>query len=83
MKTKITLRLDSALLREAKILAAQTGTSLSALLAERLEQIVREPKTYDRARKRALARLRQGMDLHFTPGSRDQLHGRRHTRMFC
>ena len=76
MKTNITLKVDSTLLREAKVLAAQTGTSLSALLAERLEQIVRERKTYDRARKRAVARLRQGMDLHFTPGSREDLHER-------
>ena len=76
MKTNITLKVDSTLLREAKVLAAQTGTALSALLAERLEQIVRERKTYDRARKRAVARLRQGMDLHFTPGSREDLHER-------
>lgn len=76
MKANITLKLDTTLLREAKVLAAQTGTSLSAMLAERLEQIVRERKTYDRARKRALTRLREGMDLHFTPGSRDELHQR-------
>jgi len=36
MKNKITLKLDSALLREAKILAAEQGTSISAMLAERL-----------------------------------------------
>lgn len=77
MKTNITLKLDSGLLREAKILAAEEGTSISALLAARLEQIVSERKTYDRARKRALARLREGMDLHWTPPrSRDELHQR-------
>ena len=77
MKTNITLKLDSSLLREAKVLAAESGTSISALLAERLRQIVRERKTYDRARRRALARLREGMDLHWTPPrSRDELHER-------
>ena len=77
MKTNITLKLDSALLREVKILAAEDGTSISALLAARLEQIVRERKTYDRARRRAMARLRDGMNLHWTPpGSRDELHER-------
>ena len=77
MKANITLKLDSALLREAKILAAESGTSVSALLAARLEQIVRERKTYDRARRRALARLREGMDLSWTPpSSRDELHER-------
>jgi hypothetical protein len=77
MKSNITLKLDTALLREVRILAAEEGTSISALLAARLEQIVRERKTYDRARKRALARLREGLDLQWTPpGSRDELHER-------
>jgi hypothetical protein len=77
MKTNITLKLDSSLLREAKILAAEDGTSISAMLAARLEQIVRERKTFQRARRRALARLREGMNLQWTPSqSRDELHER-------
>jgi hypothetical protein len=77
MKTNITLKLDSSLLREAKILAAEERTSISAMLSARLEQVVRERKTYDRARRRALARLREGMDLQWTPArSRDELHER-------
>jgi len=77
MKSNITLKLDATLLREARVLAAEEGTSISALLAARLEQIVRERKTYDRARKRALARLREGLDLQWTPPrSRDELHER-------
>jgi hypothetical protein len=77
MKTNITLKLDADLLREARVLAAEEGTSISALLAARLEQIVRERKTYERARKRALARLREGLDLQWTPPrSRDELHER-------
>ena len=77
MKANITLKLDSSLLREAKILAAEDGTSISAMLAARLEQIVRERKTFHRARRRALARLREGMNLQWTPAqSRDELHER-------
>jgi len=77
MKTNITLKLDSSLLREAKILAAEDGTSISAMLAAHLEQIVRERKTFQRARRRALARLREGMNLQWTPAkSRDELHER-------
>jgi hypothetical protein len=77
VKTNITLKLDSDLLREAKVLAAEDGTSVSALLAARLEQIVRERKGYDRSRRRALARLRQGMNLGWTPPrSRDELYQR-------
>jgi hypothetical protein len=75
MKANITLKLDVALLREIRIVAAEEGTSISGLLAARLEQIVRERKTYERARKRALARLREGLDLRWTPPrSRDELH---------
>ena len=77
MKTNITLKLDAALLREIKILAAEDGTSISALLASRLEQMVRERKGFDRARKRALGRLRKGMNLNWSrPRSRDELHER-------
>jgi hypothetical protein len=77
MKTNVTLKLDVDLLREARILAAEGGSSLSALLADRLEAMVRERKAYDRARRRALARLRSGLDLQWTPPvSRDELHER-------
>jgi hypothetical protein len=77
MKTNITLKLDADLLREARILAAEEDTSISAMLAARLEQIVRDRRSYSRARKRALARLREGMDLRWTPPrSRDEIHER-------
>jgi hypothetical protein len=77
MKTNITLKLDADLLREIRVLAAEEGTSISALLAKRLVQMVRERKTYEQARKRALARLRKGMNLGWTPArARDELHDR-------
>jgi hypothetical protein len=77
MKTNITLKLDTDLLREARVLAAEEDTSISAMLAAKLEQIVRDRQTYHRARKRALARLREGMDLRWSPPrSRDEIHER-------
>jgi hypothetical protein len=77
MKTNITLKLDANLLREARILAAKEGTSISALLAARLERMVREHKAYEGARRRALTRLKEGFDLRWTPPrSRDELHER-------
>jgi hypothetical protein len=77
MKANITLKLDSDLLREVRILAAEEGKSISSLLASRLEEIVRGRKAYSRAKKRALARLREGFDLQWTPPrSRDELHER-------
>lgn len=77
MKTNITLKLDADLLREARIMAAKEGTSISAMLAERLEKMVRERKDYDTARRRALALMREGFDLGWTPPrSREELHER-------
>jgi hypothetical protein len=77
MKTNITLKIEAELLREARVLAAEEGTSISSLLATRLEQAVRERKGYQQARKRALARLRKGFNLRWTPpNSRDELHER-------
>jgi hypothetical protein len=77
MKTNITLKLDTDILREARILAAEEGVSISGLLATTLEEIVRHRKGYDRSRRRAVARLRNGFDLGWTPPhSRDELHER-------
>ena len=77
MKTNITLKVDADLLREARIIAAEEGRSVSGLLADHLEALVRERKAFDRARRRALARLRHGFDLCWTPAkSRDELHER-------
>ena len=77
MKTNLTLKLDADLLREVRVLAAEQGTSISALLAARLQEIVRARKTYERARKRAQARLRKGLNLGWMPPhSRDELHER-------
>ena len=75
MKTNITLKLDSEILREVRILAAEQGRSISGLLSEKLQEVLRERKRYDRARKRVLTRLKEGLDLGWTPpASRDELH---------
>ena len=77
MKTNVTLKIDADLLREARVIAAQEGSSVSALLADRLESLVRDRKAFERARRRAVARLRMGLDLQWTPArSRDELHER-------
>lgn len=76
MKTNVTLKLDADLLREARVIAAEEGRSVSALLTDRLEALIRERKAFDRARRRAFARLRKGLDLRWTPVSREELHER-------
>jgi hypothetical protein len=75
----ITLSLPEEDLREARILAASRGTSVSQLLARMLRELVEQETGYSRARDRSLARLREGMDLG-TGGhigwSRESVHER-------
>ena len=64
MKTNVTLKLDADLLREARVMAAEEGRSVSALLTDRLE-LLAGTQAFDRARRRALARSRDGLDLRW------------------
>jgi hypothetical protein len=76
MMSKITLKLDASLVRDLRATAAEQNTSIGALLAARLEQVLHERKTYKDARVRALKRLQQGLDLGWVPPSRDEVHER-------
>jgi hypothetical protein len=75
----ITLSLPEEDLREARIIAARRGTSVSQLLARMLREMVERETGYDAARERSVALLREGADLG-TQGrptwSRDELHER-------
>ena len=59
----VTVALPRDLLKRVKIVAAKRETSVSALLAASLEEIVRRDEQYEAAMQRALARMRQGYDL--------------------
>ena len=59
----VTLALPKELLREARHIAVERGTSLSGLLAEYLARAVREDERYEQAQKRIRLRLRRGFDL--------------------
>ena len=77
MKAKVTLKIDAELLHELRVVAAEEGRSITALLTDHLAAIVCERQRFDKARPRALARLREGLDLQWTPlKSRDRLHER-------
>jgi len=77
VKTRVTLTLDAELLRAARAVAAEEGRPLSALLTDELVAIVRERQGFTQARERAVARLREGIDLGWTPArSRHDVHER-------
>lgn len=75
----VTLSLPEETLREAKVVAARRGTSVSALLTGALTDLVEHENGYAAARERSLAALDEGRDLG-TGGeigwSRDELHER-------
>ncbi len=80
MKTRnITLSLPEETLREAKVVAAKRGTSVSALLAAALSELVEHESGYAAAKERSLTALGRGRDLG-TRGKmgweRDELHER-------
>lgn len=64
METRnVTLSLPEEVLREAKVLAARRGTSVSALLAGALSELVEGESGYAAARERSLATMEEGRDL--------------------
>ncbi len=81
MKQNITLAIDQKLLKQARALAAQRGTSISGLLAAELERLVNREQEYQQARARALARLASAFRLGGGKmPSREELHDRQGLR---
>ena len=79
--TNITIKVEAGLAHEAKVFAARQGVSLSRLVADQLERLVREEQAFAAARQRALRQLKNGFDLGWEkPGSRDELYDRESLR---
>ena len=75
--TNVTLKIDDDLAREARILAAKRGISMSKLIAQELEGLVRAESFYESAKVRAIQSLSTGFDIGYQkPNSRDTLHER-------
>jgi hypothetical protein len=81
MKRNITLAVDQRLLKRARALAAQRGTSVSAMLAAELLRILDRDTAYEQAKIKALALL--GSPFHLggeKMASREALHDRQDLR---
>lgn len=73
----ITLTLDAETLREARVLAAERGLSVSAFLRAELAGLVERQRGYTQARDAALSRLRRGSSLGGGKlPAREELHDR-------
>ena len=59
----LTLKLPIETVRRAKVVAAERGTSISALVAEKIDELVGEDAAYQAAKRRAFEWLKQGWHL--------------------
>ncbi len=81
MKQNITLAIDKPLLKRARAIAAQRGTSISTLLAQELGRLVDREAAYAQARTKALAHLENPFHLGGTGiPNREALHDRQNLR---
>ena len=77
MTRNITLSIDEEILRQARVLAAQQGLSVSAFLRKELSRLVEDQRGFTKSRDTAIRRLRRGQSLGGGPlPGRDELHDR-------
>jgi predicted ATPase len=73
-KRNLTVQLDEATIRHAKIVAARRGMSLSGFVAQQLAELAEDDERYERARAVALEAL-SGATGGGAPGwHREELH---------
>ena len=81
MKQNITLAIEKPILRRARAIAAQRGTSISRLLAQELEGLADREAAYAQARTKALAHLEKPLPLGGAGiRNREALHDRQNLR---
>ena len=75
-KTNLTVQLDQEVVRQARIVAARRGTSVSQLVARELTDLVEEDARYEDARRRAAQLLETAVPRGGRSWTRDELHER-------
>lgn len=75
-KRNLTVQLDEDVIRQAKVLAARRGTSVSTLVASELERLVADDDRYDEAHRRAQRALAGAVPRGGRRWSRDDLYDR-------
>lgn len=77
MKERLRLVLDARIVAEVREMATERRMSLNQFVEEQLLGVVRSRRFFRTAKRRALERLRVGLDLRWTPSrSRDDVHRR-------
>ena len=75
-KQNLTIQLDAAVIRRARIVAAKRGTSVSALVARELDELVAADARYEEAWRRAVELMADAMPRGGRSWERSELHER-------
>jgi hypothetical protein len=73
-KRNLTVQLDEEVIRQAKLLAARRGTSISGLVARELEQLVAQDARYAEAWRRAVKIMDSSVPRGGRTWRRDELY---------
>jgi hypothetical protein len=73
-RRNLTVQLDEETIRQAKILAAERGTSVSGLVARELEQLVARNARYEEAMRRAIELMAESAPRGGRTWRRDDLY---------
>jgi hypothetical protein len=79
-RANLTLQLDTEVIKRARIVAAKRGTSISALAAIQLIELVDQDERVEQARDRAEAILKKAVPRGGRSWTRDELHDRQALR---
>lgn len=77
MKRNLTVQLDEDLIRRAKVLAAERGTSVSGLVAQQIIKLIETRDRYNTARESALEMMSTATDHGGRRWTREQLYEER------
>lgn len=76
VKANLTIQLDRDVIHRARIVAAKRGTSISALVAHELADLVAREERYEEAQARAATLIDTARDRGGRSWSRGELHDR-------
>ncbi|MBV9383554.1 MAG: hypothetical protein JOY82_19920 [Streptosporangiaceae bacterium] len=75
-KRNLTIQLDEETIRHARVVAAHRGMSISALVAQQLNEMADADERYERARQVALDALAEAADRGAPRWRREDLYDR-------
>jgi hypothetical protein len=75
-RRNLTVQLDEGVIRQAKVLAASRGTSVSGLVAREIEELVARDARYGEAHRRATELMSRSRYRGGRKWRREELHDR-------